>query len=80
MSEAQKFIEQKQDEVENLFPAWHIEKLASVLEDYHKTQIEKIMPSDDEVRKELIARVRNLGDSGGFTGGVDYLKNHLLNK
>ena len=61
MSEAQKFIEQKQDEVENLFPAWHIEKLASVLEDYHKTQLKKLY--EDAVYLHLIHCGRRVSEN-----------------
>ena len=54
-------------------------ELISLLEQYHKTQTKKDMPSDEEINKEANMITKYAGYSS-FLNGADWLKQKLLNK
>ena len=85
MSEAYKYLDKELSKVygtdEDITLAKSI--LVMFLEDYHKQQLKKDMPSDEEKREAYrsyqLGEVGNeIYEEGAFISGMEYLKNHLL--
>lgn len=48
---AEEFLREKELEVENLFKDWHIEKLASVLDEYAELKLQEYKDTLEEIKQ-----------------------------